>query len=206
MENEKQLPMHLIVNKPEVFWRDVRLNRKWLLWLVSFVIVYISLSALAFRLAEAHQLVGVENKVPMTYWKSLYFSVLNVSCGFSYIHPTTGIGEAIAMANAVVGVVWFGMFLAILAHSLAPTELSGTLALSSVGPNREAQAEGHAESEAVSVENAIANLTHSVTTILRHSSKAENVELMEGARIHIDIDRHAAAGPPHHVFVHIRVG
>ncbi|RYU62454.1 two pore domain potassium channel family protein [Methylolobus aquaticus] len=192
MRSESELRIGFKVQGPQEFWRDVRLNRRWLSWLVTSAVLYILLSALLFHMAE-----------PQTYWKSLYFTVLNFSCGFANVYATTRMGEATAMVNAVAGVVWFGFFLAILAHSLAPTELSGTVSAPALNPA--VNGDGEADSPSKSIERAVADITKSVASIARNAEGAEGPRRLEARGMDILIESGAEDGSPRHIFVHVRV-
>jgi hypothetical protein len=102
--------------------RDAASNKNWLLGSGLLVIVYAFASAAVFAYAEGGRPVGPEgHQVPLGYWKALVFTILNLTCGFAAVVPTTFIGEILAVANAIVGLLIFGLIVAVIAHSLAPS-------------------------------------------------------------------------------------
>lgn len=112
---EKQrVTLALQVLKPREFTKELRKNAKWLRNLAYVVIVYVIVSSILFYFADEK-----------SWWESFVFTVLNISAGFGRINAATHAGDVIAMCNSIFGVLWFGMFIAILGHSLAPSEATG---------------------------------------------------------------------------------
>jgi hypothetical protein len=115
-------------------------------------------------------------------------------------------GEAIAMVNAVSGVVWFGFFLAILAHSLAPTDFSGTVSGLAPKESSQAQPDSKIHDDSKSIERAVADLTSSAASIVRQVADKEGRKMFDQALVYIDIEVEPENGTPRHVFIDIRVG
>jgi hypothetical protein len=96
--------------------------------LAIFAVIWCSLFAFVFCCCECGKEINApdNNKVKLHFGHAVYFTIVSFTCGFSYIHPTTVFGHIIATINCVVGVVWFGLLVAVFAHAMAPSSNATT--------------------------------------------------------------------------------
>jgi voltage-gated potassium channel len=116
--------------------RDLVSNRKWLLGIGGTFVLWAVVFASAYVLAEnntAHIYpTGEANSNPITWWDSLYFTIINLTTvGFGDIVPHTAWGRIVAVANSLAGVVFIGLFIAVFAAAF-----QGSAAEASTKPSR----------------------------------------------------------------------
>lgn len=96
---------------------DLRSNKTFIYGVGLIIVLYVFLSAVAFSWLEGK-----------SYFDSLYFTVINITTvGFGDIVPALGLGKALAMLNAVVGLVLFGFFVAAFTAALQSSEFNGSV-------------------------------------------------------------------------------
>lgn len=110
--------MKLMVAPATEVKRDVRKNLPWVAGLLGATIAYVLISSAVIRVFESH----------WTYLHACYFTVINMTTvGFGDVVPLTHGGKVIAGINALVGLLLFGILVAVLALALQPAGWSATL-------------------------------------------------------------------------------
>jgi hypothetical protein len=112
----KTLTLNLTVNPRQQVIVDFRSNLSTILFIFAIILAYILLSAGTMLLVD-------NNAVSGNYFTSLYFTVINVTTvGFGDVHPTINStpGRTVATINAIMGLIIFGMFVAIINLAFQP--------------------------------------------------------------------------------------
>lgn len=104
--------------------RDLKANLRFILGFVSLGIAWCLGSA---GIADACSLTNKAH----TYFATLYFTVINfTTVGFGDIAPVGTGGQALAMANAVLGLVFFGCVVAAITAAFQPSSFKGEASFS----------------------------------------------------------------------------
>lgn len=116
---------HMVVQSHRRVWRDVRSNTKWVLVPLGLIFLW------AFVSAAISAKCGLIYSPPPTtanmskefdYWVALYFTFINMTTvGFGDIYPISAGARALAVVNAILGIVMFALVTGALVLSLSPS-------------------------------------------------------------------------------------
>jgi len=185
--------MYLTVAPAEDIRRDVRKNLPWIISLLAVTFVYVLISSALIRAYENH----------WSFLHACYFTVINMTTvGFGDVLPLTHGGKIIAGVNALVGLLFFGMLVAVLALALQPSGWSATLTPSESSNSPESSESSKISEQPMTVENGVAEFLEGLAKIVRIAENRDEVVSREGcAKIEIITDgRH-----PHFVRVYVDV-
>jgi len=111
--------MELVVVPRRRILTDTRQNLWAILLLMAIVLTYV--------LASAALIWRFETLQQWSYSESVYFTVINVTTvGFGDYFPKTTAGRSLACVNALIGVLFFGLLVAVVALAFQPGELTAT--------------------------------------------------------------------------------
>lgn len=114
--------INLVIAPTHAVRKDFQRNGRWILAVFGIWILYVLVSAGVGAFLE-----------DWNYFKSLYFTVINTTTvGFGDVTPSSSAGQTLAMVNAVIGLLIFGMLVATVTMALQPQSYSGTMAVSNV--------------------------------------------------------------------------
>lgn len=169
--------------------RDFRKNFPWVLGIILFAISYVLLSAAAIRTFENN----------WSFLHACYFTVINMTTvGFGDVVPLTHGGKLIAGLNSLVGLLLFGVLVAIVAMALQPSGWSADLTSTGSSPTKESKI-----ADENIVENSVANLLEELATLVRITDRQANISSREGSiRIDVMNDGHPASRI--RVFINVR--
>jgi hypothetical protein len=119
MENVgKMTTINMVIAPTEQIKHDFRRNLKPLIITFLIMILYILLSSIIISVFEDH----------WTFFKSLYFTVINTTTvGFGDIVPLSSIGKTVSCINAILGLIFFGIFVALITLAFRPESYSGSI-------------------------------------------------------------------------------
>lgn len=154
---------------------DTRRNFRWVMGIVVCVVIYVILSSIAIHY--------VEN---WSFLHASYFTVINMTTvGFGDVVPLTHMGKIIAGLNAFVGVIFFGILVAIIAMAFQPSGFAATLTSKGVLAPREQELKNDSL-----VKNGTADFLEGLAKIIR-ATDSQDVEVTHDGRIRIDILRNS---------------
>lgn len=105
--DSRQIAQWVIQPWPRVR-RDLMLNRSWVALSFALIVAWFLVSAGLYLLAEN-----------VSYADALYFTGINVTTvGFGDIHPVTGWGKVLSVANRLVGLILFALLTATIFSAL----------------------------------------------------------------------------------------
>jgi hypothetical protein len=86
----------------------------------------VAILAVAYVVGSAAGMRAVEHLTSWTFGQTLYFTALNVVAGDFQLgfEPATRLGRMLAVINPLVGLILFGVFIALLTMTFQPTEYS----------------------------------------------------------------------------------
>jgi len=107
-------------------WRDTKKNRKWIFVMLAAIFIVLFLSAQVatqighgFMVAEGNPVHGVST---LSYPTAIYFTVINMTTvGFGDIFPVTRAARALAIFNAIFGLITFAALVSIIMMAFAPS-------------------------------------------------------------------------------------
>lgn len=161
---KKDYVLQLVVAPAAEVRRDVRKNLPWVLGLLIITVAYVLLSSALISTFENG----------WTFLHACYFTVINMTTvGFGDVVPLTHGGKVIAGTNAFVGLLLFGILVAVLALALQPSGWSATLTPSE-SPNDSERNASHDESDerATPVENGVADFLEGLAKVDPTSSQS----------------------------------
>lgn len=113
------LILECTIQSPGGVFRDFIKNLWWAVGVFLTGLFYASLSSFAVSCAEYGRKEHLKNEIIWDYWNSLYFTLINMTTtGFGDFVPASGWGKLLAIVNALVGLVLFGLLVAIFAMAL----------------------------------------------------------------------------------------
>src|SRR4051794_8190579 len=97
----------LVIQPAKTVLKDTLRNKSWIIGFCGVISAYVFISTLMFHWLERGQSVG---------WiQSFYFTVINITTvGFGDVAPKTEPGRLWAVLNSLVGVIAFGLLVAII--------------------------------------------------------------------------------------------
>jgi len=121
MTNDERLSVttQLVVAERYQIRDAVIRNTPSMLWVAGACVAYLLTSTIAFPRVES---------LSWPFSKALYFTALSVFAGsnaFGY-DPMTSLGGFIVILNVLIGLILFGIFIAIVTMSFQPTEVTAT--------------------------------------------------------------------------------
>lgn len=119
----------MVIQPPRAVLRDMVNNSRWLFAMFGVIAVVLLISsAIASCLTDGfvvNQIVGgvvTPKVVTMDYWTALYFTFINsTTVGFGDIFPITPVARALAIFNAVFGVLTFASLVSVALMALQPS-------------------------------------------------------------------------------------
>lgn len=121
--------MQMIIQPKHTVIRDMMANRRWIVALVIAIIVFVVISAAIFRFLEPELEPGNANN---DWLNSVYFTVINITTvGFGDIVPRSSGAKLLAIVNSLVGVVIFGLMVAVIAAAFQPSEFAAECSVDS---------------------------------------------------------------------------
>src|SRR5215218_4117241 len=103
---------HIMAHMAQPFGQfigDLQKSWRWIVGFLVFIMAWLLISSLIFSI--------IENK---SYSLSLYFTIINMTTGFADIMPQTDIGKIIAVINSLLGLLAFGILVAVITLALQP--------------------------------------------------------------------------------------
>lgn len=114
-ENKNPGTMSLIVPTGKEIVKDLTRNRRAILLALLFFLIYILLSSILIFICEK----------AWSYWYSIYFTIINTaSGGFGDVVPASFCGEILVCINSIVGLVFFGILVALITLAFQPNSNS----------------------------------------------------------------------------------
>lgn len=111
-----QSMMKLIIAPQRDVWRDFKANSGPILFAIAALLIYIILSSLVIWKVEQ-----------WAFWRAAYFTVINVTTvGFGDVTAATQAGKIMSGVNAFVGLVIFGVLVALITLAFQPGQFTGT--------------------------------------------------------------------------------
>jgi hypothetical protein len=176
----------LVLSPSRSILRDFRGNLVAISLALLTVLVYVLLSSLAASRCEG-----------WSYLHAAYFTVINVTTvGFGDVTALTHAGKLLSGANALVGLLLFGVLVSLVTLAFQPGDLSGTVSI----PVPEAPPAPSERDARVADDPALA-LLHSLGTLCGASAEDRHIE---NSRISIVVHRHHLSSD--HAFIEIEIG
>ena len=122
--------LSLVIQSPRNVLRDMCANGYWIANLLILLVYYVLISTTLFYYTECSPQNGCDPQVA-SWYDSLYFTIINLTTvGFGDIHPISNWGKSIAIANSLVGVVYFGVMVACITTALQSSSYEGACSIS----------------------------------------------------------------------------
>lgn len=119
----------MIVQSYRHVWRDAKANAKWVLVLLGLILLWAFVSAAISAkcgLVYGPQATTSGTPKELDYGAALYFTFINMTTvGFGDIYPISGGARALAVVNAILGIVLFALVTGALVLSLSPSPSGG---------------------------------------------------------------------------------
>lgn len=139
-------PLEMVVQPGRRVLQDLWANRRTAATFLIMIALWSLTSAFIFWVVErdswrlAHELDN--SVVVLTFGRAVYFTAMNVTTvGFGDIVPRTGLGEVIAVANALAGLIMFGFLVGAVTAALQPGSEEPALSQTHEEPGRRSEGE-----------------------------------------------------------------
>jgi hypothetical protein len=177
MSVNKDNVMQLMVAPAEEVGRDIRKNLPSVLGLLMVTVAYILISSAVIRSLESG----------WTFLHACYFTVINMTTvGFGDVVPITHVGKIVAGVNGFVGLLLFGILIALFTLALQPSGWSATLTSADRTDYSDGDRTNVVSDRPPRMEDGVAEFLESLGSILRITERRHEVVSQEGkARIHI---------------------
>jgi hypothetical protein len=154
---------------------DTRRNLSVIAVILAIALLYVVASAALVAWAET-----------WSYGEGLYFTVINVTTvGFGDYAPKTPIGRVIASVNAIIGLLMFGILVAVVSLAFQPGEYTATATIETSSGSEENIRADRVREPTATVQEAVSGLLAAIDFAVRHGKG--HPEAWRGKQGHIEI-------------------
>ena len=178
--------------------RDTVSNRYWICGALIAIALWILLSSTVFYFLQCGA-----GETCADFGDSMYFTAINVTTvGFGDISPTNGWTKALAVLNALVGLISFGMLVAIFSAALQPSGFSGS---GIVSPSKTPAGPAENRKEKVSNDDANPEQAAALRFLASLGELIEGQDRVRHSEIHIRVRANTNTENSANVSVHVFV-
>jgi hypothetical protein len=167
--------------------RDLKRNVRWVLGFLGAVIVWVLISSLIIQALEDGTSNPVDKSpISWSFGKACYFTVINMATvGFGDVVPITPGGRFLACVNAVLGLLFFGLLVAVFALSLQPASWSGRISVPAAPAPRDTPGVAPPDADAA----ALMHFLDAVADVMEGRDHGEADQVVDGSTIHMHLHR-----------------